>query len=346
MSDTAVMEAAASVSGGQDPVESSSLPEEAKEFIRGMDAEESAQEPSDAGEAETPAEPPPATADDAPQPVKVPSKPEPARPTLSEKQRELLRETQLTEAEVANLAPDQLDLVLSMIKGRDQRLIRAAQARQQAQQRERDEAGRFLPKQEPQPPGAQAAKPQWPELKKVSEGGEYDDAIVDVFNALRTHNTQLEERLSRVDEFFQTQQQREEQRQIEENTAWFDEQFSGLGEAFVSVFGKGTVRDIDPHSREFAARDAVARAAYALASVYPNDKPEELFRKAVAANHSDIFAQQHRAEINGQLLKQSGRRLGAGSTVRAPAREVDPRDPDGTLRETFERMLRENGSRA
>lgn len=317
-----------------DPVESSSLPEAAKDFIRELDAEDTTAE-QNADEAPRPADPPPATADGDPGPPDkpaAPARPEPARTALSAEQKALIRESYLTEDDVAGMDPAQVDRTLAIIRKRDDKLVRA----QRARQAERDDAGRFLPKDQGQP--------RQPQRHKLSD--EYDEEFHKAFNSRDQELDELRAKVAQFDQHFAAQQQQAAAQQHQEIIAWFDDQFSKLGEEFVPVLGKGTARDLDPRSVEWQARDAVVKTAHKLAEAFPDLEPEELFRRAVAANHSDVYANQHRARINGQLLKQSGRRMGAGSSVRAPAADFDPLDPDGKLRDKFQRMLQENGSRA
>lgn len=316
-----------------DPVASANLPDSAKDFIRSMNEQES----QAVEEAPKPAEAPPATADDDAQPATLPNNPRPApaptQPTLSEDQKRLIRDSYFSEEDVADMAPDQVDKLLAIVRKRDDRLVRS----QRAQQRQREENGRFLPEQQP-------VTQQSNNRHKLSE--EYDEEFHKAFNSRDQELDAISKELRELKEAYKAQQEQSVARQNAETIAWFDEQFSKLGDEFVPVLGKGTARDIDPRSAEFAARDAVVKTAYKLEEIWPEAGAEELFRKAVAANHSEILSKQHRAQLNGQLLKQSGRRLGAGSAVRAPAAEVDPLDPTGELKNTFNRMLQDNGSRA
>jgi hypothetical protein len=330
MSDEISAGAVESSTPASDPVESSSLPSEAKDFIRTMDAEAAAVE-----EVPSPAEPPPATADDdaAPAPLQKPARPEPVRPTLSADQRRLIRDSYIDEADVAEMSPDQVDKMLLVIAKREDKIARAERARQ----RERDEAGRFKPAPQ-ETPAQVAARHKLPD--------EYDEDFHKAFNTRDAELDEIKAELAQLKGFTTEQQQVAAAQKQAENVAWFDEQFSKLGDEFVPVLGKGTVRDIDPRSVEFKARDNVVKTAYKLAELFPEADAEELFRKAVSAHYADVFANQHRAQINGQLLKQSGRRLGAGSSVRAPAVDYDPMDPDGKLGQFFNRALQENGSRA
>lgn len=324
--DSAVMDAPASAAS--DPVESANLPDEAKEVIRSLDAER----PEVSDEATKPAEERPAIDPDAkPAPVEKP----PVK--LSDDQKRRILETKFSEEDVADLTPEQVDLLLSKVQRRDMRLIRQAQAMQRA----RDAMGRFQPAPQPAPAPAPTA-PQRQLVKGVSEGGEYDDDIAKIINSQFGEIDELKKHIADFNQFKTAQTQQWEQREIEQRNAWFDDQFSKLGDAFHPVFGKGKIHDLLPESAEFQSRDEVASMFHMLERLNPNASRDELFQKAAKACHPDIYINQHRADLNRQVQSQSARRLGTNSSVSQPFAEPEEH-PEAKA--YFEKALRDNGSR-
>ena len=137
------------------------------------------------------------------------------------------------------------------------------------------------------------------EVKPYDSGlnlDEYDDKLVAAINKI---GTDFQTRIAKLEADNQnliavnTEIVQRNQREItREHTDWFDKQLSGLGEDYEDVFGKGTIRDIQPASAEFNARKELDKEIFTIAKGYEAvgrkvPSRDELFKMALNARFNE-----------------------------------------------------------
>lgn len=145
---------------------------------------------------------------------------------------------------------------------------------------------------------------------------EYDDKLVATLNAMNQYWAQQ----------FQALQATAQPANVAEDqtTRWFDAQFSGLGEDYVSVFGKGQIEDLRPDSAEEKNRFELYRAFAALREAYPGASDEVLFQRAMNASFGHVKEAANAKALKAAAQKRKASTIGKPSGRQAVNIERDP----------------------
>lgn len=191
-----------------------------------------------------------------------------------------------------------------------------------------------------QPPWMQQQQPQVPQAFKIELDDSYDDKLVATLNQM---NQFYQHQLTQLNQALQSQQQ---VATVEDDplNRWFDGQFTGLGEEYHSVFGKGTLEDTRPGSSEEQNRFELHRAFTALKQAYPSAKDDVLFQRALRASFSHVSDTSARQKLAAQAKARSQSTIGRPSGRKAPLNAE--RDPiTGVSVNTIDEIQREINNR-
>lgn len=197
----------------------------------------------------------------------------------------------------------------------------------------------------PQPPAAPPVQPwqqqpQQPQGFKIELDDSYDDKLVQTLNQMNAFYQQQMEQLKH------SLQQQQEFATVGEDplTRWFDGQFSGLGEEYHSVFGKGSIDDTRPGSAEEQNRIELHRAFSALKQAYPTAKDDVLFQRALRASFAHVQDTAAKKKLAAQAKQRSQTTIGRPSG-RKPNLNAE-RDPiTGVSTNTIDDIQREINNR-
>lgn len=171
--------------------------------------------------------------------------------------------------------------------------------------------------------GAAPAGPQSPtgapfpqQFKIDLDPNEYDDKLVATLNAMNQYWAQQ----------FQALQAAAPAANVADDptTRWFDAQFSGLGEDYVSVFGKGTVDELRPDSPEEKNRLELYRAFAALRDAFPTASDEVLFQRAMNASFGHVKEAAAAKALKAAAKKRQASTIGKPSGRQSVNTERDP----------------------
>lgn len=197
----------------------------------------------------------------------------------------------------------------------------------------------------PQPPAAPPVQPwqqqpQQPQGFKIELDDSYDDKLVQTLNQMNAFYQQQMEQLKH------SLQQQQEFATVGDDplTRWFDGQFSGLGEEYHSVFGKGSIDDTRPGSAEEQNRIELHRAFSALKQAYPTAKDDVLFQRALRASFAHVQDTAAKKKLAAQAKQRSQTTIGRPSG-RKPNLNAE-RDPiTGVSTNTIDDIQREINNR-
>jgi len=132
---------------------------------------------------------------------------------------------------------------------------------------------------------------------------EYEPEIVDTFKKLMKENSDLQQRLTRIEETSKIQRERE-------GKEWFDKAISDFPEGWKDVFGEGSTDALDKKSEAFKNRSEVATEMRALIEGYSaighqTPPPGELLKRAVNSVFADKAKEITLNEIRGKLNRNS-----------------------------------------
>lgn len=203
---------------------------------------------------------------------------------------------------------------------------------------------------QPQPPQSpQASQPQAPDpnstpttlpekLKLELDPNEYDEGLIKTVNSINDHYDgiirQQEQHLKMAAEAIMAlHQQINEttgQTQAEEYARFHQEMdafFTGLGDEFRDVFGKGEMRTLSPNSPESTARNALVEEMHALRIAdarlnRPQSSWKELQQRALHTLHGDKIKSIARREINEKIKNRRGKAIS-----RPAGRQTKSSDP-------------------
>ena len=171
-----------------------------------------------------------------------------------------------------------------------------------------------------QPPAAPPT-PQLPNQFTIDlDTDEYDPALV---KTLKSMNEYWAQQFQALNQSLQAAQQPTTVAD-DPTTRWFDAQFSGLGEDYVSVFGKGKIDDLRPDSAEEKSRVELFRTFDALRQAYPNATDEVLFQRALNASFGHIKEQQKAKQLKAAATRRKQTTIGKPSGRQAANIERDP----------------------
>ncbi len=168
----------------------------------------------------------------------------------------------------------------------------------------------------------------------------YDPALIETIQKLSDYfsyqHAQLKHSLQQQQEFATVGE--------DPTLRWFDGQFSGLGEEYHSVFGKGSIDDTRPGSAEEQNRIELHRAFSALKQAYPTAKDDVLFQRALRASFAHVQDTAAKKKLAAQAKQRSQTTIGRPSG-RKPNLNAE-RDPiTGVSTNTIDDIQREINNR-
>ena len=216
-----------------------------------------------------------------------------------------------------------------------------------------DAISRFEKQQGPPAPagvtGAAPAGSQPPAGAPVPQGfklnldDSYDEGLVQALNQMNQFYAQ--QMAAMRNEMIQSLQSQPQSANVDDDplTRWFDGQFSGLGEEYHSVFGKGSIDDTRPGSSEENNRLELHRAFSALKKAYPTAKDDVLFQRALRASFGNVGEDAAKRKLAAQARQRSQSTIGRPSGRKSLNVERDP--ITGVSTTTIDEIQREIDSR-
>ena len=115
-------------------------------------------------------------------------------------------------------------------------------------------------------------------------------------------------------------------RQFDEFLGWFDQRIGQLGESYEDVFGKGASGGLATDSQEYKSRDRLIEVMEGLSPVYGDKGREELFQRALKAEHGDRADENARKKIAGKLGKRQTQLTNRARNRARATRTEKPKD--------------------
>jgi hypothetical protein len=170
-----------------------------------------------------------------------------------------------------------------------------------------------------QPPAGAPTQPQQPPGFKIDlSPDEYDDKLVATLQQMNEYWQQQFANLSLQ------QQQQLATVGDDSDTRWFDDQFSGLGEEYASVFGNGRIEQLREGSAEEKNRFELFQTYNALRQIHPQTPDDVLFQRALRASFGHVAEDQAKKKLVQAAKQRSKTTIGRPSGRQSPSLERDP----------------------